>query len=153
MSIPSGPRLDAIETMLGELIPRLSPAPNPRGRPEILPGALLWTGLLVCMLRKTGSQQALWRLLSQAGLWDLPQVPVTAEAVRIRLERSGPGIMQELFTQVTAELAVQFPGTRPWRRLRLASMRLTKAPSTAWPGPCPRCGRSRPGTIDSCPAS
>lgn len=110
MSIPSGPRLDAIERMLGELIPRLSPAPNPRGRPEILPGALLWTGLLVCMLRKTGSQQALWRLLSQAGLWDFPQVPVTAEAVRIRLERSGPGVMQELFTQVTAELAVQVPG-------------------------------------------
>lgn len=104
MSTPSGPRLDAIEATLADLIPRLSPDPNPRGRPETLPGALLWTAMLVCIVRKTGSQQAIWRLLSQVGLWDFPQVPVTAEAVRIRLERSGPTVMQDLFTQVTAEL-------------------------------------------------
>ena len=110
MPTPSSPRLDAIEATLAELIPRLSPAPNPRGRPEILPGALLWTAMLVCIVRKTGSQQAIWRLLTQAGLWDFPRVPVTAEAVRIRLERSGPVVMQTLFTQVTDALAVQMPG-------------------------------------------
>ncbi len=103
----SSPRRDAIEATLGDLIPRLSPDPNPRGRPEILPGALLWTAMLVCIVRKTDSQQAIWRLLSQAGLWDFPQVPVSAEAVRIRLARSGPEVMQEMFTQITAELAVQ----------------------------------------------
>lgn len=110
MSSSAHSRLDAIETLLGELIPRLSPDPNPNGRPETLPGALLWTGMLVCLVRGTGSQQALWRLLSQAGLWDFPRVPVTAEAVRIRLERSGPDVMQDLFRQVTAELAVQVAG-------------------------------------------
>lgn len=110
MSTAPAPRLDAIEATLADLIPDLCPAPNPRGRPEILPGALLWTGLLVGILRGQGSQQALWRLLSQAGLWGFPQVPVTAEAVRIRLQRSGPTVMQALFTQVTAELAVQVPG-------------------------------------------
>ena len=104
MSTAPVPRLDAIEATLAELIPRLSPAPNPHGRPEILPGALLWTAMLVCIARKTGSQQAIWRLLSQSGLWTFPQVPISAEAVRIRLERSGPAIMQDLFTQVTAEL-------------------------------------------------
>ncbi len=62
------PGLDAIEATLAELIPRLSPDPNPRGRPEILPGSLLWTGMLVSILRRTGSQQAVWRLLSEAGL-------------------------------------------------------------------------------------
>jgi hypothetical protein len=103
-------RLDAIETQLADLIPRLSPDPNPRGRPEILPGALLWVGLLVCLLRKTGTQQALWRLLSESGLWHFPRVPVTAEAVRIRLQRRGPAVMQDLFTQVTAELARTTPG-------------------------------------------
>lgn len=103
------PRLEAIEAVLSELIPRLCPAPNPRGRPEILPGALLWTGLLVCILHKTTSQHALWRLLSQTGLWHFPHVPVSAETVRIRLQRAGPGIMQDLFTQVTAELATQVP--------------------------------------------
>ncbi|MBA3275549.1 MAG: transposase, partial [Chloroflexia bacterium] len=91
----------------------LSPAPNTRGRPEILPGALLWTGLLVCILRKPTSQQALWRLLSQTGLWHVPQVPVSAEAVRIRLQRAGPTVMRALFVQVTAELATTVPDDAP----------------------------------------
>jgi hypothetical protein len=109
MPAPSAPRLDAIEAVLSDLIPRLSPAPALRGRPEILPGALLWTGLLVCILRGATSQQALWRLLSQAGLWHFPRVPVSAEAVRIRLQRAGPGVMQDLFTQVTAHLVTTVP--------------------------------------------
>jgi len=113
MSAPSSPRLDAIEALLFDLIPRLSPAPNPRGRPEILPGALLWTGVLVCLLRHTASQQALWRLLHQVGLWAFPRVPVTAEAVRIRLERAGPATMQTLFAEVTAVLADQRPVPPP----------------------------------------
>lgn len=103
-------RLDAMEARLLELIPALTPDPNPRGRPEILSGVLLWTGLLVCLLRRVGSQQALWRLLSQSGLWHFPQVSISAEAVRIRLHRQGPHVMQTLFTQVTAELATQWPG-------------------------------------------
>lgn len=110
MSTASVPRLDAIEATLADLIPRLSPDPNPQGRPEILPGSLLWTAMLVCITRQTGSQQAVWRLLSQAGLWDFPQVEITAEAVRIRLERSGPAVMQELFTQVSATLAMPTTG-------------------------------------------
>lgn len=109
MSTPTT-RLDAMETRLLELLPALTPDPNPRGRPELLPGVLLWTGLLVCLLRRVGSQQALWRMLSQAGLWQFPQVPVSAEGVRIRLRRQGPAVMQPLFTQVTAELAAQWPG-------------------------------------------
>jgi len=110
MSAPVASRLAAIETVLLDLIPRLSPAPNRRGRPEILPGALLWTGLLVCLLRHTASQQGLWRLLSQSGLWHFPRVPVTAEAVRIRLDRRGPAVLEQLFVDVTAELAVTWPG-------------------------------------------
>lgn len=108
MSAVPAPRLDTIEGLLADLIPRLSPPPTPRGRPEILPGALLWTALLVSILRHQGTQQGIWRLLSQTGLWAFPQVPVTAEAVRIRLQRAGPTVMQDLFTQVTAELAASF---------------------------------------------
>ncbi len=112
MSRPVVVPLDAIEATLLELIPRLTPAPSPRGRPEVLPGALLWAGLLVCILRSSVSQQAIWRLLSQAGLWHFPQIPVSAEAVRIRLQRSGPDTMQQLFTQVTAELTGQYAGNQ-----------------------------------------
>ena len=110
MSAPAPARCDAIEAVLLDLIPRLSPAPARRGRPEVVPGALLWAGLLVCLLRRTGSQQAIWRLLTQTGLWHFPRVPVTAEAVRIRLERAGPAVMQQLFLDVTAELAAASPG-------------------------------------------
>ena len=107
MSPASPDRLDAIEAVLFDLIPRLTQPQTGRGRPEILPGALLWTGLLVGIVRGTTSQQALWRLLSQAGLWDFPRIPVSAEAVRIRLERRGPATLQQLFADVTAELAAQ----------------------------------------------
>lgn len=108
---PASPkRLDALEAMLFELIPRLSEPPPGRGRPEILPGALLWTGLLVGILRGAPSQQALWRLITQAGLWDFPRIPVSAEAVRVRLERRGPDTLQHLFGEVTAELGEQAAG-------------------------------------------
>lgn len=99
-------RLDVIEAQLYDLIPRLTPTGIRRGRPEILPGALLWTG----MLRGVPSQRAIWSLLSGAGLWDYPAADITAEAVRIRIQRQGPETMRTLFTAVTAELAAAFPG-------------------------------------------
>jgi hypothetical protein len=105
------PPLDAIEATLHDLIPGLCPPPNPRGRPEILPGALLWTGLLVCILRRSPSQQGLWRLLTQTGLWDFPRISVTAEAVRIRLARRGPDVMADLFRHVTDLLVTRVPST------------------------------------------
>lgn len=105
MSDPVPALLDPSEARLTELIPELVPAPALRGRPEILPGALLWSGLLVCILRGATSQQALWRLLSQAGLWSFPRVPVSAEAVRLRLVRTGATIMPDLFRHVSAVLA------------------------------------------------
>lgn len=92
MSLPTTSQPPAIEALLKDLIPRLVPAPSHLGRPEVLPGTLLWAGLLVGLLRGQGTQQATWRLLSQTGLWDFPRVPVSAEAVRIRLQRAGPGV-------------------------------------------------------------
>lgn len=110
MSAPTSPDLDVIEAAIFDLIPRLTPQRMGRGRPEVLPGALLWAAVLVGILRSTTSQQAIWRLLSQTGLWNFPQVPVSAEAVRIRLQRAGPETMERLFTAVTAELIAQHPG-------------------------------------------
>ncbi len=102
-------RLDAIEATLADLLPRLTPPPRHRGRPEILPGALLWAGMLVCILRGATSQQALWRLLSTVGLWHYPTVPIGAEGVRIRLVRSGPTVLAHLFTDLTAALVASLP--------------------------------------------
>jgi hypothetical protein len=107
--LTQSPRPTAIEAVLHDLIPRLAPPPNRHGRPEVLPGALLWTALLVGILRGQGTQQGIWRLLSQSGLWDFPRVPVGAEAVRIRLRRAGSGVVEQLFRDVSAELAAQVP--------------------------------------------
>lgn len=101
--------LDAVEAKLHALIPPACPPPATRGRPEVVTGAMLWSGLLVCILRRTTSQQALWRLLTQSGLWDFPRVDVCAEAIRLRLVRSGPTVMQDLFTQVSTALAATVP--------------------------------------------
>lgn len=101
--------LETIETYLTDLIPRVLPAPNPRGRPEILPGTLLWTALLVGIARGGITQLELWRQLSQTGLWEHPRIPVSAEAVRQRLVRHGPAVVQTLFTRVTAELLATVP--------------------------------------------
>lgn len=101
--------LAAIEARLQELIPPRCPPPAACGRPEIVSGAMLWSGLLVCILRQATSQQALWRLLTQSGLWAFPRVAVCAEAIRVRLVRAGPTVMQDLFTQVSAVLAETVP--------------------------------------------
>jgi putative transposase len=75
------------------------------GKPRVLPALLLWTGLVVCVLRGMGSQAALWRLLSQRGLWSFPRLAITDDAVRVRLGRDGTAPLERLFAQVTTLLA------------------------------------------------
>src|SRR5688572_4235613 len=97
------PTLDTLETLLREYLGdpaqlgNLSPRTSARGRPVVLPAALLWTGLLVCVLRGFRCQLELWRLLTQWGLWHFPRVEVCDMAVYKRLERSDGSEMQTLF--------------------------------------------------------
>jgi hypothetical protein len=101
-----------MELILRDLLPRLLPPATPavRGRPEILSSSLLWTGLLVGMLRGGRTQTDIWRLLGQTGLWNHPRIPIGAEGVRKRLVQAGSGVMQQLFADVTAEVAQHTPG-------------------------------------------
>jgi IS4 transposase len=95
-------RLSAIEAVLKELIPGLVPVPRSgRGRPAVLPAALLWAGMLVCILRHDASQRAIWRLLSAHGLWDYPRLAISDDAVYQRLARSGPEMMATLCGEIT----------------------------------------------------
>lgn len=106
--------LDQIEATLQELLPRLLPPDTPAsgpGRPEVLSSSLLWTGLLVGMLRGGRTQTDLWRLLGQTGLWTHPRVPIGAEGVRKRLVQAGSGVMEQLFADVSRELAAHTPGS------------------------------------------
>lgn len=105
MAPPCSQRLITIESWLQTVIPHAEPAPlGTRGRPPILPSAMLWAGLLVCVLRGWTSQRALWRLLHAHGLWDFPAQPISDDAVYRRLDRDGDGPMADLFTTVTAML-------------------------------------------------
>ena len=111
MSVPVDARLSAIETVLADLIPRLVPVrQGPLGRPALLPTALLWAGMLVCILRHDGSQRAIWRLLSTHGLWGAPRIPLSDDAVYRRIARAGSGPMATIFDAVTDILTRTDPG-------------------------------------------
>lgn len=118
MSASSDGRALEVEQWLAACVQELEPPPRPGpGAPEVLPTLLLWTGLVVCTLRGFGTQAALWRLLSQEGLWSYPRSQVGDDAVRKRLARQGTAPLERLFTQITALLASRIT---PWLREQLA---------------------------------
>ena len=80
------------------------------GRPRILPAMALWGALLVCVLRGFGSQLAVWRLVSERGLWFFPRFPVTDQAVYKRLHTAGTKPLERLFEQVSSVLAERLQG-------------------------------------------
>lgn len=98
-----GSTLGDVESFLCELIRPMHPQAPPErgpGRPRILPSLALWAGLLVCVLRGFSSQLALWRLLSEKGLWFFPRFPVSDQAVYARLEKDGTAPLQALFHHI-----------------------------------------------------
>lgn len=107
--------IDHIEACLMELTAQLPPDP-PRigpGRPRILPSALLWIGLVVCVLQGWSSQRAVWRLLATTGLWRHERIPVSDEAVYQRLEADGTAGLETLFGQLSMVLAARLDAVAP----------------------------------------
>jgi hypothetical protein len=100
--------VDRLEGLLCELLSALLPAPTlvgrHRGRPPILPAMLLWTGLVICVLRRATAQRDLWRLVAGTGLWHFPVVPVSDDAIYKRLAREGPTALEQGFVDVTTLL-------------------------------------------------
>lgn len=105
---PSGAVVNRLEALLcelvGSLVPTAGAAGRHRGRPPVLPALLLWSGLVVCVLRRATAQLDLWRLLHGAGLWHFPAVPVTDDAVYKRLASDGPAALERLFADLTSAL-------------------------------------------------
>lgn len=101
-----------IEEFLQRCLEDMEPDHNDKGpgRPRILPAMALWAGLLVCVLRGFSSQLAVWRLISERGLWFFPRFPVTDQAVYKRLHTAGTKPLEELFEQVSNVLAQRFQG-------------------------------------------
>lgn len=95
-----------VESFLRDMLEHMpvEPAPASTGRPRVLPALCLWAGLLVCVLRGYNSQHALWRLLSQKGLWCFPRFSVSDQAVYKRLAEAGTAPMEHLFDNLTTIL-------------------------------------------------
>ena len=104
-----------IEAVLVELAADLTPGrPNGRGRPPILPAAVLWTALALGVLRGAMSQLAIWRLVLETGLWRGGRIVVSDEAVYRRLARAPePSPMAALFAQMTTLLAARAAPDQP----------------------------------------
>jgi len=99
--------LNQIEEFLRATIEKLEPIqkdPVGRGRPRILPATCLWSSVIVCVLRGWNSQLAMWRLLTQRGLWDYPRFAISDQAIYNRLEKDGSQPFKRLFEQVSAVL-------------------------------------------------
>lgn len=87
--------------MIGDSEIALDTPRNPSGRKAVLPALVLWSGIIVAVLRGFSSQLQIWRLVSWEGFWNFPQYPITDQAVYNRLaEESGPEAMQALFYRV-----------------------------------------------------
>jgi hypothetical protein len=70
------------------------------GQKPILPSLVLWSGMIVAVLRGLGSQLDVWRLVSWDGLWHHEPYKVSDQAVYNRLAEGGSAYLYKLFLRV-----------------------------------------------------
>lgn len=75
------------------------------GRKPILPSLVLWSGMIVAVLRGFQSQLDVWRLVSWEGLWHHDAYKVCDQAVYNRLENEGSQYLNNLFLKVRDSLS------------------------------------------------
>lgn len=74
-----------LREMIGDSEIDLGTRQNSSGRKTILPALVLWSGIIVAVLRGFSSQLQIWRLVSWEGFWNNPRFPVSDQAVYNRL--------------------------------------------------------------------
>lgn len=67
------------------------------GRKPILPSFVLWSSLLVAVLRGFESQLSIWRLISWKGFWHHPKYAISDQAVYNRLANDNGDGMRKIF--------------------------------------------------------
>lgn len=97
--------INDIENFLHEVMQVAEGVEAPRtpeqvGRKRILPSLVLWSGIVVAVLRGLSSQRDVWRLVGLEGLWDYPLYEVTDQAVYNRLAAGDQGGLKRVFEQV-----------------------------------------------------
>lgn len=76
------------------------------GRKKILPSLVLWSGVLVGILRGFKRQSEVWRLVSWQGFWKYAPSKVGDQAVYNRLDASDDKTLQKLFLRVRDGLRI-----------------------------------------------
>jgi Transposase DDE domain len=101
-----------VERVLIELVrDGAAPLVARRGRPPILPAAVLWASLVIGVLRGGMSQAAVWRLTMDQGLWGEPRIRISDEAVYRRLAAVDASPLGELWPTLSTLLADRID---PW---------------------------------------
>lgn len=77
---------------------------SPAGRKMVLPALVLWSGVVVGILRGFTTQAQIWRLVSWQGLWAYRLSKVSDQAVYNRLAEKGNQTLQLLFLAVRDKL-------------------------------------------------
>ncbi|MFN0070839.1 MAG: IS4 family transposase [Chloroflexota bacterium] len=115
-ALTAGPLEQELRTLVEGLTPEPATPPG-RGRPCILPALALWSAVVVSVLRGLHEQTAIWRRLTELGLWAYPRFPISDQAVYHRLERDGTVFLERLFTRISAILATRLA---PYQATHLA---------------------------------
>jgi hypothetical protein len=93
-----------------KLITAKKPTRPDRGKPAVLPGAVLWVGMLLCILAGNPTQLAVWEMLrAHFSLFGLTSFSLSPQAIYQRLAKNKPLAIQELFGQVSSLLALHYP--------------------------------------------
>lgn len=121
MAVPaSEPNLlNDIDAMLMDLSGALSAETgrSGSGRPPVLAHAIVWTALVIGVLRGAGSQLAIWRLITTRVWSGYGRITVSDQAVYKKLGTRGPSPVGRLFEQITALLMER---VTPWQDATLA---------------------------------
>jgi len=100
--------IDQIETKLTQLAASLPAEPvSGRGRPFVLPAAVLWSAIALGVLHGRMSQLGIWRIIADATWWHRGTVQLSASAVGKRLTRTDAAPMAAYFQAVTALLKAE----------------------------------------------
>lgn len=93
-----------IEQTLQKILEASEPLPDTKsyyaGRPTTVPALVLWSSVLVAVIRGFTSQLAVWRLIAWNGFWGHTIYQLSDQAVYNRLAKGGKVVMRELFYRV-----------------------------------------------------
>jgi hypothetical protein len=104
--------IDQIETKLTQLAASLPEEPaSGRGRPLVLPAAVLWSAIVLGVLKGRLSQLGIWRIIADATWWHQGTLQLSASAVAKRLISADAAPMAAYFQAVTDLLKAE--QTRP----------------------------------------